>query len=281
MRLIERDHLLWTLADIRRQNATEGPNPAPQAIPIDHLLLSYRHDQQTAAGRRRIETLLASSSAARRRLYHLAEVNLSSPPAELRCQLLSRARQPRRHHIHGSAFLALAATALLALGSWQLLGGQQPLPLPAQTSFTLVLEGGFGARRAADSAAAASTTLGLASVHPSSHLRFVLQPESEFDMDLLYGLYRQANGDLQRVTHGLHMQLEGGGAQLSISAANLLGYQPGDYQVFLVVGAGSLPSRVDLEPRRDPLASLSQDGLRRAYSQLLRLEAETSAAATY
>jgi len=281
MRPIARDHLLWTLADIRRQGATEVSKSAPQAVPLDHLLLSYRHDQLTAAGRRRIEALLASSSAARRRLLRLAKVHLPKAPAELRWQLLGQAQQPRRDRNYGAAILALAATALLALGSWQLLGSHQPLPLPGQTSFTLLLEGGLGERRAADFGAATRTTPGPARVQPSSQLRFVLRPESELDSELLYGLYRHAGGHLQRVTQRLQVQPEGGGAYLSIRAADLLGYQPGDYQVFVVVGAGALPGRVDLEPLRGPLASLEQDDLRRVYPHSLRLVAETSSAASH
>ncbi len=269
MRPIDREELLWELS--------ASAERAGQIAPIDSLLIRYREDDLSAGERRRVEELLAHDAKARARLAELAAARPREPPSELRAMLLGLAAPPQPNRWRRSALLAIAATTLLALGallhSTLAPGGK---PLPAEVAFELSFKGGLREVRGNNEVPTQAGHAETYETYPSDTIELWLTPEIDIadDLDLTYGVYLQDNNKLIKNT-AVEIRPEGGGAKLLIQASELLGGKPGNFEIFVAVGACA-PNSIPLRGRA-ALEALHGGGQRRAYSQPLKLIPEPTA----
>ncbi|MCB1035532.1 MAG: hypothetical protein KDD47_17040, partial [Acidobacteria bacterium] len=103
-------------------------------------------------------------------------------------------------------------------------------------------------------------------------VRVVARPEGTLGTAVVFGLYRQAAGELHRIPESaLDLQLHGGAATLAARAGDLIQGEPGLYTLYLVVARpGDLPSSLSTKSGESPQDRLSDGGRRRAYPFSIR-----------
>jgi hypothetical protein len=225
------------------------------AAPDDDRLRAYREGRLSAEEARALETLLARSAAGRRRLLELAGVDRSLPLRRVRKAVLRAAAPPRGRWAWASAAAAVAAAVLIALFTF--LPGRQGLP--PGVAFD-VSSRGLAEVRSGDETPATTPPV---RAYPGTPLHILVRPRGESPAGLRFTLFRREDGVLRRVRQPdeARLTVERGSADFTGAAAAVLATRaPGSYAVYVVVSRRELPSRVEIEPGRDPAAALQAAG---------------------
>ncbi len=234
--------------------------------PADEALRAYREGALTEGEARAVETLLAESSAARKRLAELAGVDLPAPAPGVRdavLRRLPRAARPQPTRLwRGPALGALAAGLALAFGLWLFMprnSGDALSMLPTGSAFSV---GVTGYRPDRNSTATASESE--AQAFPDTRVEIKVKPEGAVASWVGFGLYRRDGNRLIRLN--AELEVARGAAVFTARAAGLVGSQPGDYELYVVVaGDRGLARFFTLEPGADPVAAVSVAGRRLVY----------------
>jgi hypothetical protein len=244
----EVDRVLRALAD---QDPDDGV-PAP----ADERLLAYREARLTPDETRELESLLARSAAGRRRLLELAGVDRSLPLRRVRKAVLG-AVDRRRRVVPWMSAAAVAASILLAL----LVFFPRQHGLPAGLAYDVAARG-LAESRSAD--AAPSPMENPVRAYPGTPLRILVRPRGNVPAGVSFALFRREGGGLRRVRQPEEARLVGdrGSAAFEGAAARVLATRaPGAYPLYVVVYTGEEPpSRMKLEPGRDPVEQLRASG---------------------
>lgn len=265
MTAMDPEELAWRLA------AEEPDVPLGEPVSND-TLRAYRQGELAADEREALETRLARDPEVRRRLVRLAEVQPSPPSPELRERVLRSFEEAtgrgRRRWLPAVAAAALVALAILV----PVLSDRSPDgstgPLPRELAFEVVVTGLAEAR--SDPRASATVE-----AEPETTVRILARATSSMDSPLALAVYRRSPDGLRRVAEA-PVEPDRGAAELSVRAADLLGREPGRFQVFVVVARpGDLPARVPLAVEADPETALAENGHRRVYARELVLLPET------
>lgn len=237
----------------------EGDLPAPG----DDRLRAYREGRLPPEEARELEGLLARSAAGRRRLLELAGVDRSLPLRRVRKAVLAQAtgHRDRRRMAWASAAAAVAASILLVL--FTLLPGRHGLPEGVAYDVSVR---GLAEVRSLDETPSAPPGGPAAPVraYPATPLHILVRPHGDSPAGLTFALFRREGTALRRVRQPdeARLTVDRGSAAFTGAAAEVLATRtPGVHPLYVVVSTGEeLPSRVDLEPGREPAAALRASG---------------------
>lgn len=242
------EDLLWRLSEVQ-----DGPVLDTASEPTDEDLRAYRAGTLSAADVERIEQALVRSPRSRARLAVLGGVPALPPPARVRARVLGESRRRADVAAWAGIAAALVAAALVAPLAYRMLVGGGPSTTPVASlsglAFTVRVEGLAPARGEKHTARAFADT----------PLRIVVEPEREARAGLVFALYRESDGRLERLDPGARLTVEEsrGSAVFTVAAGDLVGAAPGDHSFFVVASGGTLPATVDLEQAGDARSALA------------------------
>ncbi len=272
MRPEDRESLFWALSEV-----ADDPTVPDSTVP-DSTLRAYREGRLSEDEAGRVERQLVADPASRRRLEELAGVAPAAAPLAIRRRLLEDFGEPttrprRARRWFWRLGLAAAAMVMLATGWLILRPRQEPLP---------VYEVRIAALTERRDQASAGT---FAEAYADSMVTIDATVTGRAVEDVEVGVYRVAGSRLERVEDGVFRRQRRpeslGAVRFEAPAAGLVGEQPGDHEVFVVIAwRGRLPVAVMLRPGADPAVALAAGGRRQVHRLTLRLLAERSAAFT-
>lgn len=234
----------------------------------NETLKNYREGRLSAEDCKQVEFLLAHSAGTRERLVELSGLERARPPAATRDRLLRSL--PRQAALPGIPRLwwmhAAAAIVLTLAGYWWIASGGDPGVLPAELEFEVRVAQLADVRSSGDRATAG--------VLPRTPLEIVVEPRERAVAGLDFGLYVEREGQVERLRPGRRLALETdrGTAVFTGRAADLLGPEPGIYDLLVVVAPeGGLPASRDLAAGESAEKALVAGGGHRVYRQQIRL----------
>ncbi len=274
MRLEDRESLLWDLSEI------ENRAPRDDSLVPDATLRAYRRGELGEDETRQVERLLVAYPANRRRLEELAGLAPVAAPAGLRRQVLEAATRggaepARRLRRPWPWRLAVAAAAVVVVAvGW--LSSRTP-PLSVVPAYQVQIAALTDLRDAEPREPASPATAAEAFADSTVTITATAFESAVDGVEI--GLYRAVSGRLERVPEGGRVErLERQGAvRIRAPAAELVGSEPGDHEVFVAIAGGRLPAAMAFAPGSDPAATLAAGGRRQVHRLTLRLLAETSA----
>lgn len=236
-------------------------------IPPDQTLQAYREGSLSEEETRRLEALLAENPAALERLAESGGITPPRPSPEIWKRVSSRIPRPARPLFRGHKWFvgaaALAAVLLLVVGFWF----QSSPGLPQELTYEVKMQGYSPVR-------AQAATAGLTQAYAEDEVRIDAVPRDNAMAGLDFGLYRERDVMLERIAteDGLHLETNRGEARFTALAADLVGSEPGEYTLFMVIAhRGGLPGSRRLEPGQEPTAVLAAGPRKLVYSLPLKL----------
>ncbi len=230
-------------SDERFWEAARHVVDTPGVVPPDELLIAYREGRLAAEQSHEIERLLALSVAARQRLTQLGGVAFDTPSQQVRDALLGTSQVDTLRRGSQWAYWMVAAAVLLAASlltvrfePWAPADGRPVVLAALQPGLTFDIQVSALADRRSD----ATTTVAL----PNSLVRVVMQQQGNALPGIEFGLYRLADGSLERLSEadGLVEQFSRGAVDWRVVASRLVDTTPGRHPFYLAVGPrGSLP----------------------------------------
>lgn len=238
----------------------DGSGTAP---PADTVLHAYREGRLDSVAAQRVERALATSAAARTRLATLADIRPATPPQQVRRQVL-QAVSPReayfsRRRWWWPAVAAMAAALLVAVG----LIFVAPPSLPVEMDYEVVARG-LAQERSLEPQSEVAYAL------PDTRVVLVATPRGAAVAGFEVGLYRRTGNRILRIEEGEALQTEAhrGAVTFSGKARDLVGTQPGTYDLYVVVAQrGDLPDSERVASGQAPAAALAGGARRRVYPQ--------------
>ncbi len=260
MRSEDREHILWQLTE------ADSPSVGGDAV-ADEVLDAFRRGELDAQESAEVVRKLTRHPASRRRLLELGKVRLPAAPGRVLRRLLSshgRMAVRRLRPLRVAALLAATLGAVF-IGWWLI----QPTALrtdslPAHTVGIAALAIQRDGPATGQSATAYAET-------PVSITATV---ERQARAGVALALFRHSGDRLERIDAGRGvMRTERRGAvRFEAPAHTLVGYQPGEHTIFVVVAwQGDLPRTLSLPRGADPMTELAAGGRRRVYPLPLRL----------
>ncbi|MEM1183003.1 MAG: hypothetical protein AAGM22_31970 [Acidobacteriota bacterium] len=219
-------------------------------------LLAYRRGELDEAAAEALERKLANSDRVRRRLIGAAGVQGSNPSPFLRARVLQaygEARRKGRRRALAPAAWALAAVLLFGVIGVLL----RPAPgLPPELTYAVSARGLAEVR----SGEVDSVVL---EAYADTPVEFSAAPEARADADVAFAIYRLDDETWTRVADPGDARVRRGAATFSLTAGQLVGENPGRYELLLSVARpGGLPASLSAD-------EVENDGERRHYRRTL------------
>lgn len=266
----DRQSLLWKLSENVREESSEVADLEPVD---DATLRAYGQGELPAAQRELLEQRLMIDSDCRRRLAELRGVGLPPAPAHIRRHLIERfagragARRRPQRAWRRLGVLPVAAAIVAAVGvAFLLRPSQPPLDVP---SYEVSLQG-LSERRGAG----AGTDVTEVDVYADTPVVIDAVATERAVDGIEVGLYRPADGGLQRLTGSLERQERQGAVRFTVPASQLVGPAVGRYELFVVIGPVPLPAELAMPERGGPEGggATTRDSGRQIHRLLLRLK---------
>jgi hypothetical protein len=262
-------------SDERFWEAARHVVDTPGAVPPDEILIAYREGRLAAEQRHEIERLLEGSVASRQRLTQLGGIAFDTPSQRVREEVLGTSQVNTLRRSSRWAYWVIAAAVLLAatlltvrFGPWAPTDGKPVVLAALQPGLTFDIQ----VSALADRRSEATTTVAL----PNSTVRVVMQQQGDALPGIEFGLYRLANGGLERLTEadGLVEQFSRGAVDWRVTASRLVDTTPGSHPFYLAVGPrGSLPSTLATDARAPLEKQLAVACRGLAYESTLEIQA--------
>ncbi|MCB1037220.1 MAG: hypothetical protein KDD47_25550, partial [Acidobacteria bacterium] len=216
---------------------------------------SYLAGRMESAAARSFEGRLARSREGRRRLAELADSGRGAvgPDPELRGRVLETFKRPRggRHRRFSRAAAILAAGFLLVVVGFVL----RPLPLPEDFALEVHAQGIASER-------AGPTSSDLVEALPDTRVRIHAAAKGKAVSGLRFALYLRKDQRLLRLRVPEPTTTRGG-VTFSALARDLVGDQPGSFELFVAATRQRrLPAVIAIEAGQEPRAALGIEGRR-------------------
>ncbi len=260
----DRENWFWKLSEIGTRV------PRDEAVVSDEILESYRAGRLSEDEAREVERQLIADPANRRRLIELAGLAPPAAPEHIRRRLLSstageRTVRPRRW----LAGLAAAAAVVIAVGSGVLLW---PPSDPAPPEYTVEIAAFRGKRGLGESTLVAEARAG-------TPVEIAAAVAEEAVGGVEVALYLADGAELSRIDDDVRVERRPrqGAVSFKAPASVLVGFEPGDYAIFVVIAWKDQLPDSGIAAGPDPAATLASGG-RRVHRLTLRLLPEDPAA---
>ncbi len=194
----------------------------------DDLLLAYRQGTLTETERRSVEEALAGNEAVRQRIYDLAEIDPTQPPAEVRERLFGDLPKPRRlsRRLQGIALSAAALLTLAILGPWLISRDSGPVDM-SSLAHSLRLEA-IAEQRSVD------TTSAIA--RPDTRVQITLESLGAAQAGVEFAIYRLKGQRLERLEpqRAYTIMRHRGAAVINGRTSDLFGEEAGKHTIYVV-----------------------------------------------
>ncbi len=250
----DRERILWQLS------TANTPLASGHAVD-DERLEAYRRGELDEQESAEVVRQLTQHPASRRRLLQLGGITDAPPSPQVLRRLLVSLRPAATRRYRPLRVAALLAASLAAV----FFGGRlmrSTVPETASPPAYTVGIAALAVHRDGPTPGPSAT----ANAETSVSITATIQGKARRDVAL--ALFRQVGDQLERVDNsdGLSIIERRGAARFSAQAHSLVGDQPGEHLLFLVVAwQGDLPQVVSLPPGSDPATQLAADGRRRVY----------------